>query len=60
MPRLAGSTAREIRGLVPAAREAWDQSEADVLNAGVVDQEGHQHHHGENFRAEDSHIVPDI
>jgi hypothetical protein len=39
MPRLAGTTAREIRGAVPAAREAWDQIEADVLEAGIVDQE---------------------
>jgi hypothetical protein len=38
MPRLAGRTAREIRGLVPAARDAWDQIEADVLAAGIVDQ----------------------
>lgn len=38
MPRLAGRTAREIRGLVPAALEAWDQIEADVLERGVVDQ----------------------
>ena len=38
MPRLAGSTARAIRGIVPAARDAWDQIEADVLNAGIVDQ----------------------
>ena len=38
MPWLAGGTAREIRGLVPAARDAWDQIEHDVLAAGVVDQ----------------------
>lgn len=38
MPRLAGATARDIRGLVPGAREAWDQIERDVLAAGVVDQ----------------------
>jgi alkylhydroperoxidase family enzyme len=38
MPRLAGATAREIRGLVPAVRDAWDQIERDVITAGVVDQ----------------------
>ena len=38
MPRLGGRTAREIRSLVPAALEAWDQIEADVLERGVVDQ----------------------
>jgi hypothetical protein len=38
MPRIAGGTAREIRGLVPAAREAWEQIERDVLSSGVVDQ----------------------
>ena len=35
--RLGGSTAEEIRALVPAAREAWAEIEANVLNAGVAD-----------------------
>ena len=38
MPRMAGATAAEIRGLVPAAREAWDEIERNVLRSGVVDQ----------------------
>jgi len=38
MPRLAGPTATEIRGLVPAAREAWAEIEANVLRSGVADQ----------------------
>ena len=38
MPRMAGATAAEIRGLVPAAREAWDEIERNVLRSGVADQ----------------------
>jgi alkylhydroperoxidase family enzyme len=38
MPRLAGRTASEIRGLLPAAREAWDEIERNVLSSGVIDQ----------------------
>jgi len=38
MPRVAGATATEIRGLVPAAREAWDEIERNVLRSGLVDQ----------------------
>ena len=36
-PRLAGRTAAEIRSLQPDARGAWDEIEANVLRAGVVD-----------------------
>ena len=39
MPRIAGHTAAEIRGLVPAAREAWDEIERNVLTSGVADQD---------------------
>jgi hypothetical protein len=38
MPRLPGRTASEIRALQPAAREAWDEIEANVLRSGVADQ----------------------
>jgi hypothetical protein len=38
MPRLAGRTGGEIRALQPAAREAWAEIEANVLQSGVVDQ----------------------
>jgi len=37
MPRLPGRTASEIRSLQPAARDAWDEIEANVLRSGVVD-----------------------
>ena len=36
--RLPGSTADEIRALVPAVRDAWAEIEANVLGAGVADQ----------------------
>ena len=38
MARLPGRTASEIRSLQPAAREAWDEIDANVLRSGVVDQ----------------------
>lgn len=38
MPRLPGHTADDIRGLQPAAREAWAEIEANVLRSGVADQ----------------------
>lgn len=38
MARLPGGTASEIRSLQPAAREAWEEIEANVLRSGVVDQ----------------------
>ena len=38
MARFAGRTGDEIRGLQPAAREAWAEIEAGVLRSGVVDQ----------------------
>jgi hypothetical protein len=38
MPRIDGRTAADIRGLVPAAREAWMEIEANVIDAGVADQ----------------------
>ena len=38
MTRIAGHTAAEIRGLVPAARESWDEIEANVIRSGVLDQ----------------------
>lgn len=39
MIRLPGRTAAEIRGLVPAAREAWANIERAVLDSGVAAQE---------------------
>ncbi|HZP95684.1 MAG TPA: hypothetical protein VFC31_05015 [Candidatus Limnocylindria bacterium] len=38
MPRIAGRTAADVRGLVPEARAAWDEIERSVLRSGVVDQ----------------------
>ena len=38
MPRLAGRTAAEVRALVPAARDAWDEIERNVLGSGVAAQ----------------------
>ena len=38
MPRLPGRTASEIRALHPAARDAWEEIEANVLRTGVADQ----------------------
>jgi len=38
MARLPGRTAREIRGLQPDARAAWDEIEQNVLRSGVADQ----------------------
>jgi alkylhydroperoxidase family enzyme len=38
MPRLPGRTASDIRSLQPAARDAWDEIEANVLRSGVADQ----------------------
>jgi hypothetical protein len=39
MARVAGRTAAEIRGLVPDARAAWDEIEANVLRSGVAEQD---------------------
>ena len=38
MPRVPGRTAAEIRDLVPGARAAWDEIEANVLRGGAADQ----------------------
>lgn len=37
MPRLPGGTAGEIRSLLPAARDAWNEIEVNVLGAGPAD-----------------------
>src|SRR5467141_3144714 len=38
MARIAGRDAAEISALVPAAREAWDEIDANVLRSGMADQ----------------------
>jgi alkylhydroperoxidase family enzyme len=38
MPHLPGRTGIAIRALQPAARDAWEEIEANVLRSGTVDQ----------------------